>query len=108
MPNKRKPRDESPSASSTSGLVELATHITDLVQREALDPRFARKLLKRLLNEAEALGDDATLDAAFRRLEHAVNGIQAGELVAAVVALRAEQGRGTKEKDALKPGNEAR
>lgn len=94
MSSKDKRRFEAPSASSSQALTELTTHVTDLLQRAALDPRFVRKLLKRLANEAQIVGDTThaqTLYAALERLEQAVNGVQAGELVAAVAALRIDQ-----------------
>jgi Holliday junction resolvasome RuvABC ATP-dependent DNA helicase subunit len=76
-------------------LTTLAKCVTELLEGEALDPRFARKLLKRISNEAEAVGDEAiddpALDAALQHLGRAVDGVQAQELVEAAAALRADE-----------------
>jgi hypothetical protein len=96
MDSKCKPWGEVRSTSSAQALTELATHVTELLEGESLDPRFARKLLKRIANEAETSSDemldDAMLGTALKRLRHAVNAVQAGELVAAAAELRTAHG----------------
>lgn len=86
---------EDRSLTSTHALTTLAKCVTELLEGETLDPRFARKLLKRIRNEAEAVGDeaidDAALDTALQHLAHAVDGVQAHELVVAAAALRANE-----------------
>lgn len=85
-----------PSLSTPQALTELTAHIEALLGETALDPRFARKLLKRIAKEADAIGErqprDAALDAALGRLSRAVNTVQADELVAAASALRSAPG----------------
>ncbi|MBC8747452.1 hypothetical protein OKW43_006822 [Paraburkholderia sp. WC7.3g] len=97
METKRSELDVSTSSTTVVGLIELATHAIDLLARDQIDPRFARKLWKRMSNEAECIEQQSgeltsTLEKTLEQLEHAVTDHQADDLVHAAAALREETG----------------
>jgi hypothetical protein len=95
MASKRSDRDVDTSTTTPAALMELATHAIDLLARDQLDPRFARKLWKRLSNEAGCVKDQSgerpsAIDETLDKLKRAVTDHQAGDLVHAAAALREE------------------
>jgi hypothetical protein len=81
------------SRTTATALAELAAHAIDLLDRNQLDPRFARKLWKRLSNEAECIvehsdAQKSALDETIDRLKTAVTNHQAEDFVHAAAALR--------------------
>jgi hypothetical protein len=53
MASNRSDHDVDTITTTPAALIAPATHAIELLARNQLDPRFARKLWKRLLNEAE-------------------------------------------------------
>ena len=74
-------------------LTDLAGNLYELVLRNSLDPRFARKLAKRIVEEAECVTGStdewsSRYRSAMERLQTSIKKSQATEFVAAAAALR--------------------
>ncbi|SEF13416.1 hypothetical protein SAMN02787142_8059 [Burkholderia sp. WP9] len=81
------------SKTTMEALTELAGNLHEMVLRNSLDPRFARKLVKRILEEAECVAwstdeQSSTYQSAMERLQTSIKKSQATEFVAAAAALR--------------------
>jgi hypothetical protein len=101
------------SRTSVAALCELTMHITDILQRGELDPRFAHKMARRLRDEADLDEVDpsvapqavAALRLAFEQLEGAVNHAQADGLITALVELREADKKKPKKKSRKCPAS---